>query len=329
MNTKKKRKNRTTGLVLVIAIVGLAGFMGVSAFIGASPIAGNAEKARQTGMDSMGSGRPGSGQDMPEETVYSVLTQSVETGTIEDYLKFNGDVITDTSVEIYPDATGELTKLHVSLGDYVRKGDVIAEVDPSLPGHKYVASPVKATINGTITDLPYKVGATISSPQVPVATVGDLSSLQVQSYISEKDMARVELGQIARISFEPFGNELFEGVISEISPVLDRDSRTLEIKLILTDNDSRIKSGMFGSVYLITDTLENALIIPTSSILNSNEGSYVYTVDSSDKAEMRMIKTGLAIDGSTVVLEGLSAGDRLVTLGQTMLQSGSSVRVNS
>lgn len=320
MNKKKENKGRTTGLVLIILIIVAIAAMGISTLMSNAPISENAQKAQ------LGPGAPKSRTE--EEIVYTVLTQNIEQSSIEDYLKFNGDVITETTVDIYPDATGKLTKLNVRLGSYVRKGDIIAEVDPSLPGQKYVASPVKSTINGTITDLPFKVGSTISSPQIPVATVGDLSSLQIQSYISEKDMASVALGQKSQISFEPYEDEIFEASITEISPVLDRNSRTLEIKLTLEKTDKRIKSGMFGSIYLITALHQNALVIPSSSILNSYEGVYVYVVSNDMKAEKRNIKTGLSIDGKTIVLEGLSEGEQLVTLGQTMLQPGSAVKVN-
>lgn len=317
----KKMSMNKTGTIIIILIVAVVGAMAASVMMSKPPIAGDAQKAQLL---------PGGAAAIEkEETVYSVLTQQIERSSLEDYLKFNGDIITETTVDIYPDATGKLTKLNVSLGSYVRKGQVIAEVDPSQPGQKYVVSPVKSTINGTITDLPYQVGATISSSQIPLATVGDLSTLQVQSYISEKDMASVELGQKGVISFEPYEGELFSATVTEISPVLDRNSRTLEIKLTMDDMDGRIKSGMFGSVYLITNTLEEALVIPSSSVLNSDEGSYVYVVSPDMQAEKRMVETGLALDGKTVIMSGLNDSEELVVLGQTMLQPGVAVKINS
>jgi multidrug efflux pump subunit AcrA (membrane-fusion protein) len=313
------KKMNKTGVIIVILILTVAGAIAANVLMSSSLIAEGAEKELQSGNLSTES----------SDAVYSVLTLRTERSSIENYLKFNGDVIADTTVEIYPDTSGKLTGVYVSLGDYVRKNQVIAEVDPSLPGRNFVASPVRSTINGTITDLPYRVGATISSPQVPLATVGDLSALQIQSYISEKDMASVKLGQKGVITFEPYGNETFSATVSEISPVLNRNSRTLEIKLSIDELDSRIKSGMFGSVYLITEVLEDVMVIPSSSILKSDEGSYVYVVSSERKAEKRMVETGIAIDGKTVILSGLNESEELVVLGQTMLQPGAAVKINS
>ena len=314
---KKKKKPGMTGLVLILLIV-LVGALAVFTMISKDdPIAGG------------GPGRPGmsGGPGGDENMVYSVLAEELAPSTMENYLKFNGDVIAETSVDLYPDTSGKLTALYVSLGSYVKKNQVIAKVDPSTPGQVYVASPVKSTISGTVTDLPFDVGDTISSAQVPVATVGDLSELQLECYLSEKYMADVALGQTAFVSFEPFEGETFSGTVSEISPVLDSSSRTLEIKITLSDRDDRIKSGMFGSVKLIVEDKENILTVPSESVISSNEGEFVYLVGNGNLAEKRFVETGLTIDGRTEIKGGLAVGDSLVVRGQSMLKDGSAVRV--
>jgi len=320
---KKGKKIRITGIVLALLILCTAGIMAMN-LMGGAPIAMSDPSGGR-------GGRPGSagrgGQE--EAVVYSVRVETAQTGTLEDYLKINGDVVAETSVDIFPDTSGKLTSLSVSLGDYVRKGEIIAEVDPSLPGQVYVESPVRSTISGTITDLPFKVGATVSSTQVPVATVGDLGDLEIQSFISEKEMASIETGLKAEIVFEPFRNELFTGRITEVSPVLDRSSRTLEIKISLDEKDRRIKSGMFGSVRLITDVLEEALIISSDSLTTASEGTFVYVVGEDSTVEQRFVDTGLIIDGKAEILSGLTEGELVVSRGQSMLRSGSTVRVTA
>lgn len=310
-------KTRLTGIFLIAMILVVLGAIAFTVLEKDAPISGTP------------GGRPGRGGATASDgpVTYSVLVETMEPGIMQNYLKFNGDVIAETSVDIYPDASGKLTKLSVSLGDYVRKGQVIAEVDPSLPGQVYVASPVKSTISGIVTDLPNKVGATISTTLVPIATVGDLADLQLESFISEKNMASIELGQKAEIGFEPFNGEVFTGSVIEISPVLDKSSRTMEIKISLDNEDGRVKSGMFGSVRLITEQKEGVLIIPSESLLEGNDGSFVYVVSQDNTARQTTVETGLALDGRVEVLSGLSAGDKIVTRGQTMLQDGSSVKV--
>ncbi len=312
-DNNKKMKMPITGVILVILITIILALLAMNLIGGNAPIAGGP------------GGKAGAEND--ETMVYSVLTETLEPEDMENYLKFNGDIIAETTVDIYPDTAGKLTKLNVSLGSYVRKGQVIAEVDPSLPGQVFASSPVKSTITGTVTDLPFKVGATVSSTQIPVASVGNLTDLQVVSYISEKDMASVELGQSAGITFEPYKDETFTGSITEVSPVLDRSSRTLEIKISLEEKDSRIKSGMFGSVRLITENKINVISVPDESLISSSEGTFAYIVVNGSIAEQRFVETGMNIDGSTEITSGLSAGDQIVIRGHSMLQDGSAVRL--
>lgn len=309
-------KTRLTGIFLIAMILVVLGAIAFTVIGKDAPISGAP------------GGRPGPGGAASEGPVtYSVLVETMEPGIMENYLKFNGDVIAETSVDIYPDASGKLTKLSVSLGDYVRKGQVIAEVDPSLPGQIYVASPVKSTISGIVTDLPHKVGATISTTQVPLATVGDLADLQLESYISEKNMALIKLGQQAEIGFEPFEGEIFSGSVIELSPVVDKSSRTMEIKISLDNEDGRVKSGMFGSIRLITELKENILSISSESLIDGNDGSFVYIVSSANTVAQTSVETGLILDGRVEITSGLIAGDQVVTRGQSMLQDGSSVKI--
>ncbi|OQY32920.1 MAG: hypothetical protein B6241_09685 [Spirochaetaceae bacterium 4572_59] len=320
----KNKKTSVTGVVLIIMIVVVLGAMAFTILGKDTPISGSPGGGRPGGRSG---GRPGVAAVSDGPVIYPVLVETMEPATMENYLKFNGDVIAETSVDIYPDASGKLTKLSVSLGDYVRKGQVIAEVDPSLPGQVYVASPVKSTISGIVTDLPHKVGATISTTQIPLATVGDLADLQVDCFISEKNMASIELGQRAEIGFEPFEGELFSGSVIELSPVLDRSSRTLKIKISLENEDSRIKSGMFASIRLITELKESVLSVPSESLVEGSEGVFVYVVSSENRAVQRMVETGLSLDGRVEIISGLSDGDQVVYRGVSMLQDGFSVRV--
>lgn len=263
-----------------------------------------------------------------EATVYAVKIETISPSEMKNYIKLNGDVITSTNVDIYPDTSGKLSKLYVSLGDYVKKGQTIAEIDPSLPGQVFSTSPVHSTITGTIIDLPYKVGSTLSSTQIPVASVGDLTDLQVQVYVSEREIAAIQTGLDALVTFDAYPAIVFNAVTTEISPVLNRSSRTMEVKLSIKEKDNRIKSGMFASVKLITEVLENVFSISTVCLIESTNQSYVYVIDNSGQAYKQIVETGLRIDGQIQIIAGLNSGDRVVNRGQGMIQDGSTVRIS-
>lgn len=307
----KKRKGRVTGVILIALILAVGGVIAYTV-LGT----GNTGFSGEAAMES------------DDNQVYTIRTVTVEPSTLEDYLKFNGDVVAENSVDIYPDVSGKLINLNVSLGSYVQKGQTIAHIDPSQPGQVFVASPVKSTISGTVTELPFKIGATISSTTMPVATVGNLKDLQITSYIPEKHMASVELGQLAEVTFEPYKNRIFTGILTEISPVLDKNSRTLEITISLNNEGELIKSGMFGSVRLITDTKEEAFVLPSECIMNTDKGTFVYVVSPSNTVSQQSVTTGLAIDGMVEITSGLESGSLVVIQGMSMLRDGSTVKVS-
>jgi len=309
--SENKKKNSKTGVVIILLIIVVAAVIGYEIYF----------------KDNMSGNMRG---EMPqqEETSYAVYVEDIDYTSMTNYLEFNGDVVAAKSIDLYPDVSGKLSSLEVSLGDYVTKGQVVAQIDPSQPGQKYAENPVTSTIDGTITDLPFNVGDTISSTTVPVATVGDLQDLELNSYISEKYMSYIKLGLDAEITFEAYEDLVFHGKVIEISPVLDSDSRTLEITISLDDNDSNVvKSGMFGSIKLITEVKENIISIPSSALSSGDEGYFVYVVSSDNKAVLTYVETGLEIDGRVEIVSGLNLGDQVVIRGQSMLQDGSLVKI--
>lgn len=334
MKEKIKKKWSITGIVLTVLIVIAIAFIAITMSGSSSDTAGRKGPGGEGGGPPSGapSGQESNGggptDSVQQDVIYAVKTETANPVELKNYIKLNGDIVTSTDVDIYPDTSGKLTKLSVSLGDYVIKGQTIAEIDPSLPGQVYSTSPVKSTITGTIIDLPYKVGSTISSTQIPVASVGDLTDLLVQVYVSEKEIAAIKLDLDAYITFDAYPGTTFHATTTELSPVLNKSSRTMEVKLSIKENDSRIKSGMFASVKLITEVLENVITVSNVSLIDSSDEQYVYTIDTDGVAHKIMVETGLTIDGVTQIISGLSPGDSVVNRGQSMIQDGSTVRIS-
>lgn len=309
---KDKKKITVGRIILLVLLIGIVGFAAYT-IIGMK----NGDKGP--------GGRPGMVEEN-KETIFAVTTTEAVSGQIKDLLKVNGDIIPDSSVDVYSDNSGKLSKLNVSLGDYVRKDTVIAEVDPSRPGMSYTANPVKATISGTITSLPFDVGATVN-PQVPVATVGRLQSLQVRTFIPERYISRIGLGISAELVFEAYPGEKFMAVITEISPIVDAVSRTMEIKLDIIQKDRRIKAGMYAKISLITEVKEDIVRIPSDCIMSRFGETFVFVMDGEDHVAKRLISEGIRINGVSEIREGLEAGETVIYQGQSLLDDEAPVKV--
>ncbi len=87
--------------------------------------------------------------------------------------------------------------------------------------------------------------------------------------------------------------------------------------------------NQFVNVHLLADTLKQAVLIPTASVQFGNNGTFVYVMDGDKKVKIRPLKTGASNEQSTVVSEGLAAGDRVVLEGTDRLRDGAEVEVVS
>jgi multidrug efflux pump subunit AcrA (membrane-fusion protein) len=264
------------------------------------------------------------GEDMA--TVFAVNTTKAVKGQLLNYLEINGDVITESKVDVYAEVMGKLTSLNVNIGDRISKNGIIGEVDPSKPGMKYAKSPIKSPITGTITSLPVYVGSTVS-PGVPVATVSKMDSLQLQTHVAERFISKMKIGIEAYIHFEAFPDERFYATVSEISPVVDPLTRTLELKLDFTGRYDRVKAGMFAEIKIITEKKKGIVKIPADCLVKRYGGYFVFVVIDGESVEKRAVTTGILIDNKLEIIKGLKPDEEIVIRGQTLLEDKAKIKV--
>jgi multidrug efflux pump subunit AcrA (membrane-fusion protein) len=284
---------------------------------------GNQQTAGQAAGRSSGQSTPPGGGGRNAAVVQ--VTQ-VETGTIENSVVINGDVLARNQVSIFPTVGGRLATARIGIGDRVNRGDVVAMVDPSRPGEVYSHSPVIATISGTVLQSPYSIGDTVST-QSALFVVGDLSSLRVETFVPERFVSAIRQGLGATVRLEAIPDETFRAEVDEVSPVLDPASRTLRIRLRFERMDSRIKAGMFATISLVTQTRADVPVIPRSSVINTYGSWIVFTVDQDSVARRREVELGLENEALFEIISGIKLGDRVVSAGQNFLSDGDPVRI--
>lgn len=268
------------------------------------------------------------------ETLYAVSTYKTVSGNLDDYLEFGGDVASVNEVMVLPDQAGKITNILVKVGDMVQLGQTIAYVNPLRAGVVYNDSPVKAPISGRIVSLPVTVGSTVSQSS-SVAEVARTDDLEIRINIAERFISRISNGQRATVTFDAYPSVEFGARIFEISPVLDTSTRTMGVKLRLNPPDSRVKVGMYGRVKLITDSVKNVIVLPSSAIVTREGKDYVFiiasqkTADNAATVALQAVTKGISVDNKVEITKGLEVGDEVVTKGQTLLNDGSKVNVVS
>ena len=258
-------------------------------------------------------------------TVVSVKTQILEETTLHGYISTNGEIESQNSVNVFPDVSGKVMETNVMLGSPVKRGDIIAYIDPSAPGQYYKKSPVYAPISGSIISTPLKNGTTVST-NTTIAIIGDIANLQVSANIPERFVAVLKPGLKADISVEAYPGVIFKATVTRVSPVVDTTSRTKEVILHFDSTDERINAGMFGKVKLFTEDYTGAVVMPKDSLVQNGDSYFAYVVNEDSTVSKREVTTGNSVDGVIQILSGVKAGERVVVQGQTSLGDGSKIQ---
>ena len=163
------------------------------------------------------------------------------------------------------------------------------------------------------------------TPGMTLFRISDFTPLLCRIEVPEKDFPRIQIGQVAHLRVEAYPGERFPAKVARLRPTVDAATGTFTVTLEV-DGSGKLRPGMFASVFLQTDTHDDAIVIPRSALVLDSLGDTVY-VKSGDEAERREVRLGLRSENSVEVLEGLSEGELLIVVGQDGLADGTPVTV--
>lgn len=190
----------------------------------------------------------------------------------------------------------------------------------------------------------------------PVFSIVDLSVIETTISITEKDAARVHVGQPARITTQGFPGRTFEGRVARMASVFDPQTNTTEAEIEIANEDALLKPGMFADVAVTYRTEPTALLVPASAVVEGETESHLYVAEragdgagprpaASDGADgqpagprwvarrvrVRVVGTG---SGGRAAVETLGdagllgSGARVVVLGQQRLSDGAPIALS-
>ena len=248
-----------------------------------------------------------------EMPTFSVRTQEAVQQTLRAFLDVNGDIVSTQQVEVFPDVAGRLISLQVSLGSYVRAGDIIAEIDASRPGATFMNSPVTAPISGIVSRTPLPVGSTVGPASSITSISANGGNLEISARIPEREIAGLSPGLKAEVSLQAYPGETFTATVSRVSPIVDSSSRTKLINLRFDQVDHRINPGMFARVRINTRSYSNVLTVPTEAIVSYRGVQTVFVVNHNNAdlpgsiptAIRREVSSGVTLQGWTEITSGL------------------------
>jgi membrane fusion protein (multidrug efflux system) len=153
---------------------------------------------------------------------------------------------------------------------------------------------VRAPFPGRIANLRVVEGQ-FASPGTELLTVVDLDPIKVEVQVLEAEIGYLREGRRATVTFAAFPGESFSGRISTINPVVDPDTRTARVTVLLSNPQGRIKPGMYARVSLEANYFPDRILVPRSAILEKDRRTMLFVYEDG-RAKWRYVTTGLEND---------------------------------
>jgi RND family efflux transporter MFP subunit len=192
----------------------------------------------------------------------------------------------------------------------------------NLTENTFLLSP----ISGIVTARNYDNGDMYSG-QMPVLTVMNINPLKLLINVSESYYTQVKIGMPVKVSFDVFENSNFQGKVNLIYPTIDDRTRTFAVEIRLSNNNNKIRPGMFARVTLEFGKAKRIVVSDQAIIKQSGSGARFVYVYNNGKVEYRQVEIGRRIDNDYEINSGLTAGEQIVIAGQSKLVDGSKVKV--
>lgn len=186
---------------------------------------------------------------------------------------------------------------------------------------------IRAPIDGVVSKRMVKVGNLIQLNQ-SLFKIDDFDPLEAVINVPEREMRLIAAKQPVQMLVDALPDALFTGEVARVSPVVDAGTGTFRVVAQFRDGSGRLRSGMFGRVRVVYDQRADVLVVPRSALVGDEKDASVYVVEA-DTAKRRKVKLGYSDGGQVEVVEGVSDGEQVVTLGQAALRDGSKVQVIS
>ncbi|WP_445326654.1 efflux RND transporter periplasmic adaptor subunit [Sphingobium sp. AN641] len=183
---------------------------------------------------------------------------------------------------------------------------------------------IRAPFGGWVSLRTISAGAVVSAG-TEIATVSDISRIKLDFTVPETRLPLIAQGQPIEATSAAWPDRPFNGTIATIDPVIDPATRAVRVRAILPNPDRSLKPGMLMTV-TVKARQRRSLAVPELAIVGDGEQSFVFVVEDR-KARRVEVKTGIRQNGLVEILDGLRAGQPVVTEGVVKLSDGVPVRL--
>jgi membrane fusion protein (multidrug efflux system) len=200
----------------------------------------------------------------------------------------------------------------------------VQEAAVALAQAKLDKTRIKAPFTGVVGIRNVSVGDYVKEGQ-ELINLEDISTLKIDFRLPESYLGQLKPGQSVEVSSDALPGQRFTAVLDAINPLIDTNGRAISCRAHLSNAGAKLRPGMFVRVRLILEQRSNVLLIPEQALVPDAKAPYVFRV-SDGKVTRTPVKPGIRRNAQVEIIEGLQAGDEVVTAGQLKLRDGASVR---
>lgn len=184
---------------------------------------------------------------------------------------------------------------------------------------------ITAPFSGIVGLRHVSVGEYITAGQALV-NLEAIDPVKADFRVPEKFLPAIRVGQTIRIKIDAFPEDSFDGKVYAIDPRLDVAGRSLLVRALVPNEDQRLRPGLFARVTVLLQLKEDALSVPEEAIVPQGDSQFVFKIVDG-KVRLTKVVIGTRREGRVEIVEGLSAGDQVVTAGQLKIRDGAAVSI--
>jgi Cu(I)/Ag(I) efflux system membrane fusion protein len=256
----------------------------------------------------------------PLLTIYSPMLVTAQ----EELLlakRLQGDV-SEASGDARQRATNLLVSARRRLAYLDIPDTVIAEIERTGDVRKNVV--LRSSATGYVLEKNVVAGQKIMAGDA-LYKVADLSTVWVEGEVFEQDLSSVRVGQSVHAEFQALPGEARTGRISYVYPTLNPETRTVRLRVVLSNTDLRLKPGMYATILIAATERAAVLTVPRSAVLSTGERSIVFVREARGRLTPREVALGASNDERVEILRGLAAGETVVTSATFLVDAESNL----
>lgn len=165
-----------------------------------------------------------------------------------------------------------------------------------------------------------------------IVSLQQLHPIHLDFTLPEREIKRIAEQQLIKASVQAYPGETFSGHIIAIDPVIEDGTRAIRVRAKLDNQDKRLRPGMFAQVSIDSNQGIEVLTLPDTAITYNPYGNSVFLIEQTEQGPIvhsRQVETGQRRHGRVEIVNGLKAGDQVVSAGQVKLRNGMLVSIDS